>query len=90
MKKKLASVFICLLFLAIIPIAAGTEYSVAIRENEDASVPIFRIIGLFPHVSGNNITFMILPFVWYTIQKDRFAGYVGQIIIYGFYYPSPY
>jgi len=90
MKKKIVSVFICLLFLSIIPIATGSEHSTTIRESENSSVPICRIFGLFPQVSGDNITYMILPFVWYTIQKDRFTGHLGQIIIYGIYYPSPY
>ena len=90
MNKKIISVFICLLFMGMIPVAAGMNNYDNI-ETESSNTPILSIFifGIFPNVSENNITFWAL--VTWTIQKDRFRGHIGNNLIYGIYFISdPY
>jgi len=85
MNRKIVSVFICMLIIAMIPVTAGMNNCENKIEAGVKSTPIILvpILGLFPQVSENNITFWILA--WITIQENRFRGYVGNVLIFGVY-----
>ena len=94
MKKILGILVGMLLLVPVLSVSATMNQSLPAINTQSLSSEektiLMVVFGLFPQVSGNNITFMILPFLWYTIQKDKFQGHIGRIIIYGFYNPSPY
>ena len=93
MNKKLISIFICLLLMGIIPVAAGmNNYKDKIEaEVSDGELMIMLVSGFFPKCNNCNITYFGIPqFQWMTIPKDKFEGYIGIFIIWGSYDSSPY
>lgn len=52
-----------------------------ITEGKSNPIFVFPIIGLYPNVSENSITFWMLT--WITIPKGRFRGHMGESIIFG-------
>jgi len=54
-----------------------------IKESRSCPIFVFPIIGLYPDVSENTISFWMLK--WITITKDRFKGHIGDSIIFGAY-----
>jgi len=88
MKKKIISVFICLLLIGMIPVVAGmNNYDKIETETDSDIVMAISIFGLFPKITENNITFWALA--WFTIPKCKFIGHIGTVLIYGIYY-DPY
>lgn len=93
MNKKIISIFICLLLMGIIPVAAGMDnYKDKIEtEASDGELMIALVFGFFPKCNNFNITYFgITQFQWISIPKDKFEGYIGTFIILGSYDSSPY
>jgi hypothetical protein len=81
MKKKIVCIFVCLLFIIIIPTVIGTEQSSPVGFGP------WKVYGLFPSVSDDGITcFLIGPFLgWTTLSLTRFNGHIGIIFMSGEY-----
>ena len=81
MKKKIVCIFVCLLFISIIPTVIGTEQSSPVGFGP------WKVYGLFPSVSDDGITcFLIGPFLgWTTLSLTRFNGHIGIIFMFGEY-----
>ena len=90
MKTKYVLTACVFIILLLFPIIAGAT---TVEDNERDSMPLymFRIFGFFPQVDNDTITYLAFPwFYWRTIPKDDFVGYIGVIIIKGYFNPSPY
>ena len=81
MKKKIVCIFVCLLFIGILPTVISTEQSSPVGFGP------WKVYGLFPSVSDGGITcFLIGPFLgWTTISLARFNGHIGIIFLSGKY-----
>ncbi len=81
MKKKSVCIFVCLLFISIIPTVIGTEQSSPVGFGP------WKVYGLFPSVSDDGITcFLIGPFRgWTTLSLTRFNGHIGLLFMFGEY-----
>ena len=82
MVKKIICIFVCLLFICLIPTTIGSE-----EESSPLGYGPWTVIGLFPSKSGDYITcFLIGPFMGKTaLNKGRFNGHVGLIFLIGKY-----
>ena len=86
--KKMKTIVILLLLLETIVFVPSVTALYERGENPSTTM-ISPIIGLFPKMNGDTITFLALPplppFQWITIEKKYFDGYVGLFIIIGSY-----
>lgn len=89
--KKLITISICLLMIPLIPSVVGIPCKIEkVGDGDLQCLKKFVVIGFFPQISSDNITYFGIPqFQWMIIPKDKFEGYIGIIFIYGFYDPSP-
>jgi len=86
MKKKMIGIFVCMLLIAT---ALPTTSIMAVETEKETPVDVTFIIGLFPRVTGENITYLsLIPFGMETIAKDGFDGHIGIILIFGTYEPQ--
>jgi len=70
-----------------IPVAAGMENNVEKKkdlEPTDTS-KVFFVFGFFPKFGRYYITYMVLPFIWITISRAGFHGYMGGFVIIGYW-----
>jgi len=83
MNKKIVGIgAVFLLIVATLPLAYGINSK--IEPKQETPVDVTFIIGLFPRVTGENITYLsLIPFGMETIAKDRFDGRIGIIFIFG-------
>ena len=81
MKNLLTCIFVCFILINLIPttLATETSYNSGFRTG--------KVFGIFPSVSGDEITFIMLaaPFGKITIDKTRFDGHSGIFLIFGEY-----
>ncbi len=81
MKKKIIGIIVCMLLIAT---ALPTTSIMAVETEKETPVDVTFIIGLFPKVTIENITYLsLIPFGMKTIAKDGFDGRIGIILIFG-------
>lgn len=81
MMKKMIGVFVCMLLIAT---ALPTTSIMAVETEKETPVDVTFIIGLFPRVTFENITYLsLIPFGMETIARGGFDGRIGIIFIFG-------
>jgi hypothetical protein len=81
--KNILPIIFCLIILGSILPAAGTPIDVVDANGKEILIIITPIIGFYPQIHNETIDFWFL--IWFIIQKERFQGYVGENLIFGFY-----
>jgi len=81
MMKKMIGILVCMLLIAT---ALPTTSIMAVETEKETPVDVTFIIGLFPKVTAENITYLsLIPFGMKTIAKGGFDGRIGIILIFG-------
>ena len=93
MNRKIVSVLICLLFISMIPIAAGLNNNIA-EERGSKSVDrgIYLVFGFFPETANETICYWVIPlFLMAQLSVDDLRSYYhGRFFIIGFSTCRPY
>ena len=89
--KKLYVLGLSLLILSILPtVAVGGELDLQQQPIPADPLPVARVFGFFPHANSEYLVFLEFPsFQIVSIPQEDFQGYIGFIIIFGMYDPSP-
>lgn len=87
MNREIVSVFVCLLFISIIPIAAGLNSDIAEeRGSESIDGRLYLVFGFFPETINGTIYYWIIPpfLMAQLLVENLRSGYHGRFFIIGF------
>ena len=87
MNRKIVSAFVCLLFISMIPIAAGLSSDIVEeRGSESANRRLYLVFGFFPETTNETICYWIIPpFLMAELLVDDLQSvYHGRFFIIGF------
>ena len=93
MSRKIVSVFICFLFISMIPIAAGLNNDIVEKRGlEPIDRKIYLVFGFFPETINESIYYWVIPlFIKSQISVDELRlGFNCRFFIIGISRSKPY